>query len=433
MDKNLPTSLTITSPKRKRQSASKNSEFFPYYAGFPESFAKSIIESAKLSSDALVFDPWNGSGTTTYASSQLGFNSYGIDLNPAMVIIARARLLEASMADTILLEAKSLTKDLPKLKSTAEDNDPLLQWFSHETASAIRNLEKRIRKKSNQHKKTRQNNPNLAQVTEYFATFYVALFTICRSFTKPFRSSNPTWIRAPKSEAEKINLPTNEVTSAFITQIQRMADDLMETERSDFKNANSIIEPGNTTTFNKSNFADLVLTSPPYCTRIDYTSATRVELSIIAPYLDKDRNTLSKEMIGSVKVPAGKLNPQKKWGETSIKFLEQLKNHPSKASSGYYYKTHLDYFEKMSKSIDNITEALKPQATAIFVAQDSHYKEIHNDIPKIIIEMATNSGLILIRREDFTTKNPISKINTKSKKYRASSHATESVICFKKP
>ena len=38
----------------------------------------------------MILDPWNGSGTTTYAASQLGYTSRGLDLNPVMNIVARA-------------------------------------------------------------------------------------------------------------------------------------------------------------------------------------------------------------------------------------------------------------------------------------------------------------------------------------------------------
>ena len=48
-----------------------------------------------------MLDPWNGSGTTTYAAAQLGHSSIWLDLNPVMVIVARARLLSPSEADLI--------------------------------------------------------------------------------------------------------------------------------------------------------------------------------------------------------------------------------------------------------------------------------------------------------------------------------------------
>ena len=37
---------------------------------------------------------------------------------------------------------------------------------------------------------------------------------------------------------------------------------------------------------------DFVLTSPPYCTRIDSTAATRIELAVLAPYYYRPQSAL---------------------------------------------------------------------------------------------------------------------------------------------
>ena len=103
--------------------------------------------------------------------------------------------------------------------------------------------------------------------------------------------------------------------------------------------------------------------------------------------------------------------------------------HPSKASGGYYYKTHLDYFDKMARSLSRVTTALKPGGRAVFVVQDSYYKEIHNDLPQIVKEMGGKHGLKLSKRKDFHLRS-MSDINPGRKNYERPSGATESVLCF---
>lgn len=424
-------SLIIGSPKQKRGSLSKKKEFFPYYAGFPESFASGIISTANLQSNAVVADPWNGSGTTTYVASRLGYDSYGIDLNPVMVLVAKARMLPPSEADSIEPQAKSLVHNIARLTRKTLPSDPLLQWFTDDTASIIRNLEHRIR--------TRlisdgccQKQPPFDKISGFAATFYVALFTICRNFTKRFRPSNPTWLRAPRASELRISLSAIEVASAFTRQAQSMADSLQDLVPIKSDGVRSNIVVGNTTQFQKREFADLVLTSPPYCTRLDYTAATRIELAVISPSLGTTTDILSQQMIGSIKVPSELITPNEIWGNACSEFIKKLTAHRSKASQSYYKKTHLDYFNKMSKSITNISSFLKDNGIAIFVIQDSYYKDIHNNLPLIISEMAENSGLKLFRREDFIQTNTIAGINSKSKQYRKTSRAIESVICFRK-
>lgn len=424
-------SLIIGSPKQKRNPQSKQNEFFPYYAGFPESFAWNIINSAKLKPDALVADPWNGSGTTTCVASQLGYDSYGIDLNPVMVLVAKARMLPPSEADSIEPQAKSLALNIARLTRRAVSGDPLLQWFTDDTASTIRNLEYRIRTRLISDG-AREGHTLFDKISCLAATFYVALFTICRHFTKTFRSSNPTWLRIPRSTEARIDLTVAEITSAFLLQTRSMAASLQDFALDRNESVRVNITVGNTTQFSLEKSADLILTSPPYCTRLDYTAATRIELALIYPLLDVTPEMLSKAMIGSVKVPSEIIAPDQKWGYTCTKFLQQLVTHNSKASRSYYYKTHLDYFNKMSKSINNIGSSLKDNGVAILVVQDSYYKEIHNDLPLILSEMAENSGLTLFRKEDFIQTQTMAGINAKSKIYRKASRAVESVICFKK-
>ena len=106
-------------------------------------------------------------------------------------------------------------------------------------------------------------------------------------------------------------------------------------------------------------------------------------------------------MIGSTRVPLHEIQVSTTWGKTCAQFLEKIYNHSSKASSGYYHRTHLDYFDKISRSIEKQTEALKRGHRAIFVIQDSYYKEIYNDLPAIIVEICGNNGLALRKRKDF--------------------------------
>lgn len=64
--------LQILSPKRNKRLQTGWEGFFPYYVGYPELFARELLQSAKLPRHAVVLDPWNGSGTTTYTASAMG-------------------------------------------------------------------------------------------------------------------------------------------------------------------------------------------------------------------------------------------------------------------------------------------------------------------------------------------------------------------------
>lgn len=430
--------LNILSPKRNRRLQTGWEGFFPYYAGFPELFASEILKSANLPQGATVLDPWNGSGTTTYTASQLGYRSVGIDLNPVMIVIARARLLAPSEADHLRPLAATILSHAHSSPPILGDEDALLSWFQPETAAFIRGIEQNIRRSLVGSMTKSPDGIHLDRISGTAATLYVALFAACRALAQSFRSSNPTWLRAPKTDAERIEADRYTVARAFGRNVRGMSAALVAMQdgslfaRDDTKLGSSAINLSDTTALQLENGSvDFILTSPPYCTRIDYTAATRIELAVLGPLLKTSARGLGKQMIGSTQVPGEDIEVSDEWGPRCGKFLAALKQHPSKASGGYYYRTHLDYFSKMSRSFARLAPALKPNARAIFVVQDSYYKDLHNDLPSILSEMAVPHGLVLAGREDFHLRS-MSDINPGRKTYKRPGGATEAVLCFRR-
>ncbi len=267
------------------------------------------------------------------------------------------------------------------------------------------------------------------------AAFYVALFLTCRSLASAFQSSNPTWLRRRKVDEAQIAVERSTVLKVFGRYVDAMSSQLAVSRA---EPALKLREPGtvdihlaDTTKLKLPDASvDFVLTSPPYCTRIDYTAATRIELAVIAPILNASPGELSRQMIGSTRVPIVAIDLNPRWGETCNKFLNSVRLHNSKASSGYYLKTHLDYFAKLSSSIACVTTAMKPGATAILVVQDSFYKDVHNDLPTIVSEMASFSGLKLLGSKEFRLARSMSGVNPYTRVYKRQPGAMEAVLCF---
>lgn len=425
--------LLVQSPKRDRQVRTGWEGFFPYYAGYPESFARKVIESSNLKGGSLILDPWNGSGTTTFSAAQLGFKAIGLDLNPVMVIISRARILPFSEADALQPLSKAILAGADSAQCS-DSFDPLLNWFDRRTTNTIRAIERSICERLVGNLTISKEGIKLDKLSSIAAAFYVALFAVCRDLTRAFQSSNPTWLKLAKRGERRISSERRTIERRFQLHIDAMAnvlsDKLVETTRDHFPV--EILLADSTSSVLPKRSVDFILTSPPYCTRIDYTAATRVELAVIAPLVGKDTIELGRNMIGSTRVPKREIQIEKSWGPTCKNFLHQVKSHPSKASDGYYLRTHLDYFDKMARSIDAIAEVLRPTGAAILVVQDSFYKEVHNDLPTITEEIAARRGLVLKRRDNFYFRRSMSGINRSSKTYGRKPGAVESVLCFQK-
>jgi hypothetical protein len=427
-------SLKIFSPKRNSRAQTGWEGFFPYYAGYRESFAHAILTSAKLGDDAVVFDPWNGSGTTTYTASLIGLTSRGFDLNPVMVIVARARLLAPSEADSIQPLANEIARSIRPDRDSIDDKEPLTSWFGKGTAAVIRAIEQSIRQRLVGAMTMTSTGIHLERISGLAATFYVALFILCRELSIRFRSSNPTWLRRPKAGETRIGVSQHVITNKLVGNLRSMARAL--SARADLfsiEQGMSDIRIADTTTMTLApSSIDFVLTSPPYCTRIDYTAATRVELALLAPFIQTPTEELGRQMIGSTRVPHHDLDISPTWGARCGTFLEALRKHPSKASAGYYYNTHVDYFDKVARSIYNIAIGMKRNGSVVFVVQDSYYKNLHNDLPSIIADIARARGLALRRREDFQLSRSMAGINRHTQIYKRAPGAVEAVLCFQK-
>jgi len=364
----------------------------------------------------------------------MGFPAIGLDLNPVMVIVARSRMLPGSEADTLPPLAAEVIRRASEDRVECAEADPLLLWFEKDTADWLRSIELGIRSTLLGDLTLTQHGANFDRISSIAATFYVALFNLTKALAAAFQSSNPTWLRKPKEGEARSHLPQLEITKRFLQKIKIMSDALFS--KSDLLT----FEPmpvstrlfDSTSPFSLNDKVDFVLTSPPYCTRIDYTAATRIQLAVLHPLIAIPIDDLSRDMIGSIKVPKKQLRVRPEWGVRCVELLHKVRDHESYASSNYYFKTHVDYFDKIDRSMLNVATSLNDGGAAVLVVQDSHYKEIHNDVPSIISDISERHSLKLKRRDDFEVKTSMSGINPRARAYNKHSKIVESVLCFQK-
>lgn len=431
-DDNITNVAKITNPKRNLNLKGVET-WYPYYAGFSSDFVSNILCSLNPNSDKLVLDPWNGSGTTTYVAGKMGNPSIGFDLNPVMVIAGKAINLNASEFTSILPLTHDIIKKSKRRKSAPKVfEDPLTTWFLPQSAYHFRLIEMSIQKLlvSTKTYSYLKDTVELSDISCLASFFYVALFKTIRKFVAAFYASNPTWIKIPE-KSNRLNPSDKSILGEFLDQISEMlmaSGQLYDNPKAppSLRIASSSAIPL------ESDVVDYVITSPPYCTRIDYAIATLPELTLLGYSIDDDFRDFRTSLIGTstVRKKQPKLNSE--WGFTCNKFLNQILHHNSKASSSYYYKNHLQYFESIYSSVREIERVLKPGGICSIVVQDSYYKDIHNDLPNIFIEMFNVHGLELIDRADFISERNMARINPYNKKYRLSKKPIESVLILKK-
>ena len=340
-----------------------------------------------LGQNSVILDPWNGAGTTTKAASELGIRSFGLDLNPVMVVVAKARqLTELTKLSVEPIWARLQEEFQAREKYVAED--PLGAWFRPSTVGLIRSLERGIAGLLVPESSVKTSAADsVDHMSDLAAFFYNALFLAAKQSLSSRRSSNPTWIKRPRTDEQKIELSSKDLLAAIEWHLITAASNMRGASGGVGSSPHIAVGASESIKL-VDNSVDVVLTSPPYCTRIDYAIASAVELAILGVGERTGLSELRNSLMGTTTVGGAPAEAEKEWGSTCCEFLSKLKYHSSYASSSYYYKNHLKYFRSLGRSVGQISRVLKSGGIGVFVVQDSRYKDLKNDLAMVVSEMA---------------------------------------------
>ena len=193
--------LTLVSAKQP--ASLQKRDWYPYYAGFTEAFVNSVA-AAFFHDTPWVLDPWSGSGTTTAACSKLGLPSIGVDINPALTVIAKARLTSPSKSSVLKSDSSTLLAAAREEEPTeSQPNDLLRVWIQPRGVGRLRAVQRAIHRTL----MPRHPPPSLRPVELAADTlpikvcfYYSVLFFVVRDLLARFRTSNPMWLKAPRSD-----------------------------------------------------------------------------------------------------------------------------------------------------------------------------------------------------------------------------------------
>jgi hypothetical protein len=303
---------SISNPKRQKAVAFTKDTWFDYYAGFSSRFVADAIRHLNLPTNARVLDPWNGSGTTTATARELGVTSVGVDINPVMVVVARAKLLSKGVSDSLLPLADEILEKA--LESSCCDccNDPLTAWLAPTSAAAVRAIADAIASVLTPHQTSRRFYcpQMLPDISDLAAFYLVALFRTVRDVVRPFRSTNPTWIKLPRTFRHRLRPDAQYIQAAFRTHVAVMAGAVTHQEAPPAAD----IHLGTSCSLPRSvHGISAVISSPPYCTRIDYAVATKPELAVLGCPLSTEFTTLRKRLIGGPVIDGTRHRPLQSW------------------------------------------------------------------------------------------------------------------------
>lgn len=388
---------------------------YHYYAGYSDEFVEDIINSyLDLSSKEIVLDLWNGSGTTTKIAYKNNIRAYGFDINPVMKYIAKAKLVTLEDEKQLRLIMRIVLEQFnSRVHAKLRNGDLLSIWLNDRSIRIIRYLESIINDICSRH-----------SVSRYIFSFFIVLqFRLLKSLLVPFKTSNPTWIKYKIKEVDKINIKKNDVHNRLVIIFNEMIDALINSSEINGCRRYPIILTASSYQLPlENNSIDAVITSPPYCTRIDYTVATLPELAFLG-FSKEDIFSLRSAMIGSTTISNSASTIAHIPSLTVVDFLSKVKCHDSKASNSYYYKYYNKYFVQLYLSLKEITRVIKSKGRCCIVIQNSFYKDLLIPLNLIVEELMLELGFTMLKSNAFKKKSTHTNANPTSRKYRKQSVA----------
>ena len=260
-----------------------------YLAMFPVELPLYFIQKYTKEGD-IVMDNFSGRGTTAYASRKIKRNFIGNDLNPYAYVLTKSKLVRKFSIKKVIKRIKELEQkyinyyfyeDLKK-----EDFDELKVFYSDFTLKQLIFLKNQI----GINWKNNKDNLILAlslglmhgPIKKDGSTIYV-------SVSMPNTISMSSNYVRNYSKKNNLLKPDINVFENLIKRLKiKWEDFLSEDYKSNFKYWNSIEK----LTFIKNKSVDLVFTSPPYLSVVDYTKSNWLKLWL----LGYDRKSLKKNI-----------------------------------------------------------------------------------------------------------------------------------------
>jgi hypothetical protein len=380
-----------------------------------------------------ILDPWNGTGTTTSAAWRLGINAVGLDINPAMVLIAKGRLLQHADVARLFEIGKAIEQMEKPARLCLPEADPLKDFFVERGVEFVRGIERALRCDFGMHQDLESHDRAWVEhCSPLLACLYVAMFRSVRKFFGTFNTSNPTWFKKPVS-GNRASFTwecfKKLIVDSLLDALRIVEDDhsLLPVEPPDVRVALS--DSREIQLYSQK--VSLTMTSPPYCTRIDYAVATLPELMVLG-FEEGDFQRLRKSMIGTPAIDPDMDDSEQVFGsDTCTALLKTISGHNSYAAARYYSKTFKQYFAGVFRSLQGIDQVTNAGGRAVIVVQDSYFKDVKIDLPVIYREYLEHSGWHLIDQTKFKTRTK-GAIHRFAGRYRQRADATESVLMFKK-
>jgi hypothetical protein len=331
--------------------------WFKYREGFSHELVRYFLHQFKPQSQHLarILDPFAGAGTTLTTATKEGWQATGIELLPVGAAAIRARAL----ADTV--DIPLFEENLNRLESFALDKTSSKGYrFPH-----IRITEKAFPVETEQALSAYMVFLDTIKNADICYLFWFACFSILEDVS--YTRKDGQYLRWDNRSGRALKATFNkgiiqDFRPAILDKLRLMLEDIKQRNGGTFSHNVKVIEGTCLSELSNlpDNSFDLVVTSPPYCNRYDYTRTYALELA----FLDFDEDGI------------------KNLRQTLLSATVENKTKKSWLATEYYARNQADRFTAAEQTFIN-QQALQEVLGLLYAARDK--KELNNtNIPNLV-------------------------------------------------
>jgi DNA modification methylase len=295
-----------------------------------------------------VLDPFCGCGTTLVEARLLGFNSYGVDIDPMARLLTSVK---TSIYDKEVLQV--MRREISSEVWSAIESDPTLpefpnrtHWFSDEVSKGIAIVRNAIE--------------SVCDDSSIRDFFYVCLSAIIRgiSYADPDQifPEKTTWGMKKKTQINR-----KDVFSRFELSVGKFIPKVVDFSTHCHGNTEAkLIQEDATNIKLQNNAADVAVTSPPYINALDYPRVNQLEMYWLGLLDGQKKIDLKKKYIGTEAVSSknyAKLNLLDEDRYQDLNDIMKAIYEKDKLRAYVVYR----FFVDMKTNFEEVYRVLKPQ------------------------------------------------------------------------